>query len=178
MLRSGNILQHIGLVCFYVLYRARPEAQDALWCHGGGADMSMRNSLLSSTMLSGIAGGVLLAAVNANAADLRPIPPRKFNKAPPYAVHEWYQPAVDGFNANFNALGGSYMKRPLYGAGGSLSIPLGGQFGFQFDGIAGRYDNRGMGAVAGQFFFWRDPSRGLIGLYAAHTHWEVPAEFM
>ena len=129
-----------------------------------------RASLLSTTMLSGVVGGVFLATVAVKAADLQPAAPPVY-KAPPYAVYD-LAPAVDGFNTKFNALGGSYINRPLYGVGGSLSIPLGGQFGFQLDGIGGRYDKRGMGAV-GAHFFWRDPAKGLLGLYAAHTHWDI-----
>ena len=133
--------------------------------------MFVRKALLSSTMLSGIVGGVFLATVSARAAELRPAVPADIYKAP-YAAYDPYRPAVDGVNAKFTALGGSYANRSLYGTGGSLSIPLGGQFGAQFDGIGGRFDTRGMGAV-GAHFFWRDPSRGLIGLYAAHTHWDI-----
>ena len=87
--------------------------------------MSVRSTLLSSTMLSGIAGGLLLATVTAKAADLQPVIPAPVYKAP-YAVYDPFAPAVDGTNAKFIALGGSYANRSLYGAGGSLSIPLGG----------------------------------------------------
>src|SRR5262245_24960943 len=129
-----------------------------------------RVSLLSTTMLSGVVGGIFLATVTVKAADLNPVAPPVY-KAPP-AVYDLYAPAVDGPNAKFVALGGSYINRSLYGACGSLSFPLGGQFGCQLDGIGGRYDNRGMGAV-GAHFFSRDPARGLLGLYAAHTHWDI-----
>jgi hypothetical protein len=131
----------------------------------------VRASLLSTTMLSGVVGGIFLATVTVQAADLQPVAPPAIYKAPP-AIYDVYAPAVDGPNAKFNALGGSYINRSLYGAGGSLSIPLGGQFGFQFDGIGGAYDGRGMGAIGGHFF-WRDPAKGLLGIYAAHTRWEV-----
>lgn len=116
-------------------------------------------------MLVGILGGLSVASTTAEAADLQPVV-----KAP-YALYDPLPPAVDGFNGKALAFGGSYSNRSLYGVGGSVSIPLAGQLGVQIDGIGGSFDNRGMGAV-GAHFFWRDPRRGLIGLYVAHTHWE------
>lgn len=79
-------------------------------------------------------------------------------------------PAVDGINGKLEALGGTIAERTVVGVRGALSVPLTNQFGLQIDGAAGSFDADGFGAVAAHGF-WRDPSRGLVGLYGSHTHW-------
>ena len=112
-----------------------------------GLAAMFRFALLSSTFLSTLIAGASLAA-----------------EAPPSTR------AVDGLNGKFEVLGGSFANKGLYGAGGSVAIPLGGQFGAQFDGAAASFAGRflsGLGAHA----FWRDPKKGLLGVYGDTTHW-------
>lgn len=118
--------------------------------------MSARRFLL------GVFGASILAAGPAGAADLKL--PVKAALAPAPL------PAVDGTNWKFGGLGGSLADRTLAAGTGSVSIPLGGQYGMQFDGALGSYDSRFLGA-AGAHLFWRDPTRGLVGLYGSYTHW-------
>lgn len=125
--------------------------------------MAHRFSLLSTTMLSGMVGAIFLPAVAGHAADVAA-------KAPAPAPWAAPQPAVDGINWKVEGLGGSFADKSIYGGLGSLSVPLGGQYGVQIDGAAGSFDGRAFGIVGGHLF-WRDPAQGLLGLYANHTHW-------
>jgi hypothetical protein len=123
--------------------------------------MPLRFSLLSSTMLSGIVGGVFLPVMAAQAADMTPL-----IKAPSFE-----QPAVDGLNWKAEGFGGSMADRTIFGSKGSFTAPISGQFGVQADGAIGRFDSRLFAAVGGHAF-WRDPRVGLIGVYASHTYWD------
>jgi hypothetical protein len=127
--------------------------------------MSGRARLLSSTALSGIVGVVLSSGV-AGAADL-PLALPMVTKAPPVE----YLPAVDGLNFKADAFGGSVTNRSVYGGGGAVSIPLGAQFGLQLDAALASYDNRFFGSGAAHAF-WRDPARGLAGVYTSHAYWD------
>lgn len=115
--------------------------------------------LMSTTMLSGLA----LGSAAGLAADL-PL----YTKAP-VSSSAWL-PAVDGVNGKAEVFGGSLANRSLYGTRGAISLPLAQQFGFQLDGALGRYDQKRVGAVAAHGF-WRDPNRGLVGLYGSYTNW-------
>ncbi len=123
--------------------------------------MSTRARLLSTTILTSV-GAIFISTISASAADMP-------TKAPLIAPTP--APAVDGLNWKFGALGGSLADRALGGGQGSVTIPLDGQYGLQLDGAAGSFDSRFFGAGAAHLF-WRDPSRGLIGVYASHTHWD------
>ena len=123
-----------------------------------GVVVSARRALLQSTMLAGALGAVYLAANSARAEVLVP------TKTP-------YAPAVDGINGKIDGLGGSLANHGIYGTRGSISIPLGGQWGAQIDGVAGSFDQRFFGSIAGHFF-WRNPAQGLVGIYVNHTHWD------
>jgi hypothetical protein len=125
--------------------------------------MRRRAFLLSTTMLSGLVGSTFLSVLSAAAADLIPF------EAP--ASLSTTGPAVDGLNGKFSAFGGSIANRGMYGVNGAFSVPLQGQFGAQIDGSIGSLDSRAFASVAGHFF-WRDPNRGLIGLYLDHTYWD------
>jgi hypothetical protein len=116
-------------------------------------------------MLAGAVGGLFLTVQVARGADIDPMKP--VLKAPPVLV----QPAVDGFNAKWDALGGTINGRSLYGSRGSFSIPLATQWGLQIDAQAGSLERRAFGAIGGHLF-WRDPMQGLIGIYANHVHWD------
>jgi len=123
--------------------------------------MAVRSRLFSTTILSGV--GAAFLSSGTFAADI-------YTKAPA-ATMVPVQPAVDGLNWKFGGLGGTFADRTIGGAQGSLSIPLSGQWGLQWDGALGTFDSRFFGA-GGAHLFWRDPSRGLLGVYASHTHWQ------
>ena len=110
--------------------------------------MTYRVALLSSTFLSSLWIGAAIAA--------EPVPSTR---------------AVDGINGKVEALGGSYATKGLYGTLGSLSLPLGDQFGVQIDGAAGSFDSRFIG-MGGAHLFWRNPQQGLIGVYGDYTRWD------
>jgi hypothetical protein len=110
-------------------------------------------------MLAGALGAAYLSVNSARAEDMAR------TKASPFA------PAVDGINAKIDGLGGSLADRSIYGSKGSLSIPLGGQWGAQIDGVAGSFDQRFFGSIAGHLFT-RNPSQGLVGIYVNHAHWD------
>lgn len=129
----------------------------------GGFQVRMTGSLGSTTMFYSIVGAAFLTSAVANAADL-------FTKAPMAAEAPPYV-AVDGVNGKIDMLGGTLANRSLFGASGALSIPLQGPYGFQLDSAIGSYDSRGFGSVGGHLF-WRDPSRGLLGLYGAYSGWD------
>lgn len=80
--------------------------------------------------------------------------------------------AVDGINYKIEAYGGSVNGQGTGGVVGAVTIPLGDRFGVQFDAMAGSLQSEFVGGVAAHLF-WRDPSRGMVGLYASHTHWNI-----
>jgi hypothetical protein len=125
--------------------------------------MAVRKALLNTTMLAGIVGAVHLVPSLAGAADITPVV--AYKAAPP----AWL-PAVDGVNGKFDVLGGTLGHKDLYAGRASFSVPMGGQWGVQLDGTVGSLQHRGFGSLGGHFF-WRDPSVGLLGFYAAHTRW-------
>jgi hypothetical protein len=80
-------------------------------------------------------------------------------------------PAVDGLNGKIDGYGGGANHiSSLYGANGSLAIPLAQQWGAQIDGGVGSFDSSGT-ARGGGHVFWRDPSVGLVGAYGSYSHW-------
>jgi hypothetical protein len=126
--------------------------------------MNVRRRALATTMLTGLAAwshGITASG----AADLYP-------KYPGVVVPQAFQPAVDGINWKAGGLGGSLANRSLYGGFGSYSVPLGDRYGLQIDGMTGGFDGRWFGAAAAHLF-WRDPNRGLLGLYASGTRWNT-----
>jgi len=121
---------------------------------------------LSTTAVARIAGGILLLSGGAAVAADLPL----VTKAPVLAA-PIYQPAVDGFNFKADGFGGTIADRTVYGSQGAVAVPLGGQFGLQLDGALGSFDNRFFGSV-GAHAFWRDPARGLAGVYTSNTFWD------
>jgi hypothetical protein len=79
--------------------------------------------------------------------------------------------AVDGFNAKYDAFGGTLAHKSFWGGKASWSVPLASRFGFQADSAFGKYDNRPYQAGAGHLF-WRDPAVGLAGVYGSYTNWD------
>lgn len=51
-----------------------------------------------------------------------------------------------------------------------MALPVGNQFGVQFDAQIGSLGGDAFGSVVGRYF-WRDPGRGLLGFYASETGW-------
>jgi hypothetical protein len=119
--------------------------------------------LLSTTILSGVVGGYLLAPSVANAADLTP-----YFKATPLPA---FEPAVDAVNVKWEGLGGSIIGKSVYGGAGSITFPVQSSFGAQIDGSAGKLDGDTFGSVAGHWF-WRNPTQALVGLYGSYTSWD------
>ena len=113
-------------------------------------------------MLSGIVGCAFLATSAATAADLS-----MYTKAPPAT----FAPAVDGFNVKVDGYGGSVANKSIFGATGSVAVPLGGQYGLQIDGNVGNLDGDNFGAGGGHLF-WRNPSQALLGIYGSSTFWD------
>jgi hypothetical protein len=81
-------------------------------------------------------------------------------------------PAFDGINEKVDFFGGSIANRTVYGAEGSVSIPLAGLYGLQLDGNLGSLGSNGYGAGAGHLF-WRNPRQGLLGVYGSFTEWNL-----
>ncbi len=76
---------------------------------------------------------------------------------------------MDGVNGKADLFGGSVAREGIVGGMASVSVPLGGQYGAQLDGLLSSYDGKFLGGIGGHAF-WRDPSRGLLGFYASHVH--------
>lgn len=89
---------------------------------------------------------------------------------PTKAPHAGCVQAVDGINGKVAGLGGSFANKGVYGALGSVSLPLGCEFGVQIDALGGSFDKRFLGAGAGHLF-WRDPAKALLGAYGSYTYW-------
>jgi hypothetical protein len=120
----------------------------------------------TTTMFYGTVGAVFLHWASADAADL-------LTKAP-LATQGNTLGAVDGVNAKIDGFGGSFASHEFWGSKGAIATPLGSNlspYGFQLDGAVGRFDHDTFGAVGGHLF-WRDPSRGLLGLYGSYTNWD------
>ncbi|WP_298935802.1 hypothetical protein [uncultured Ruegeria sp.] len=81
-------------------------------------------------------------------------------------------PAVDGANGKLS-LSGVLGDNDGYAATGSYTVPLSHRYGLQLDGIAANLDVGGSEEVevlgAGFHAFWRDPSKGLIGIVGSYV---------
>ncbi len=112
--------------------------------------------------------GILCYCFVANAADL----------LDPTPVAEQIDPnpspatSVDALNFEFSVLGGSFDRNVLGSASNIMfttslatPIPYFERFGAQIDAAAGVYDGDFNSAAAGLHLFWRDSSRGMIGIY-------------
>lgn len=75
-------------------------------------------------------------------------------------------PAVSGINGKISAQGGDMNGKSASSGDAVIAVPLGQSFGFQLDGSTGRFLNSDYGGYGGHLF-WRDPSRGLVGLVAS-----------
>lgn len=77
-------------------------------------------------------------------------------------------PAVSAPNAKISGSGGSFDGDGGGIVAGSLTLPVGEQFGFQFDAAGGVVDGDGLYGVGGHLF-WRDPDQGLAGIIGSYT---------
>ena len=77
-------------------------------------------------------------------------------------------PAVSGVNGKISLEGGALDAEGFAAFKGSLSLPLGQQFGLQLDGSVGVLDEEFVGGGGGHLF-WRDPSMALLGIYGSYT---------
>ena len=114
-----------------------------------------------SIVAGAVVGGVGFLSAPARSADLP-------TKAPARAG---CVQAVDGVNGKVAGFGGSFANHGIYGGMGSLTLPLGCEFGVQIDGTAASFDGRFLGSIGGHLF-WRDPSKGLLGAYGSYTFWD------
>lgn len=100
--------------------------------------------------------------------------------SPAATAGETELPAVDGINAKLS-FGGAVTEPQIYGAAGSVTLPLGHRFGLQFDAAAAEVVGTAIGDVpifgVAAHGFWRDPSRGLIGIYGSYARADVSGGF-
>jgi hypothetical protein len=80
------------------------------------------------------------------------------------------RPAVDGLNGAFALFGGNSDTGGLFGAMGSIALPLGARYGAQTDGAVASLDGD-LYLSIGQHLFWRDPGKGLVGLFGSYEHY-------
>jgi hypothetical protein len=128
--------------------------------------MKLRTALLSSTMLLGISSlSGPSGAADLSSPDPLPTPPSYLPL-----------PAVSGLNGKLAVFGGwlgtDGPDGEKIGAQGSVSVPLGTQFGFQADGFGYSAAGDWIAGGAGHLF-WRDPSIGLIGAYGGGARNEI-----
>jgi hypothetical protein len=78
-------------------------------------------------------------------------------------------PAVSGLNGKVEAQGGYQQGDGRAAGAGSITLPLGLEFGAQADIFAGTI-NEDWAAGAGGHLFWRDPGIGLLGVYGSYSY--------
>ena len=120
--------------------------------------MRMRAWLLSTTCLWAVA-----AMGGAQAADFSE---KSVDFAAPGTL-----PAVSAPNGKLSAFGGG-QDGGLFGVAGSLSVPLGFPYGLQIDGMVGSGKGAAFYGVGGHLF-WRDPAKGLLGIYGSYVSWSA-----
>jgi hypothetical protein len=123
--------------------------------------MRMRTWLLSTTCLCALA----VAGV-AQAADFS-------EKAVDFAPSAGL-PAVSQPNGKIAAFGGT-QDGGIYGVTGSITVPLSFAYGLQLDGMVGSGKDAAFYGVGGHLF-WRDPSKGLLGLYGSYVSWGLDGD--
>lgn len=114
-------------------------------------------------MLAGTVGAAFACGNQAFAADMA-------TKAPPSSSANCVQ-AVDGVNGKIGGFGGSAANHSYAGSEGSVSLPLGCEFGAQIDGLASSFDNRFLAGAAAHLFM-RNPAQGLLGVYGDYLNWD------
>ena len=123
----------------------------------------MRKFVMSMTCLMAVA-----AAGSAQAGDT-------FGNYDPMAV-PGSLPAVSALNGKVSVFGGKQdgngSSQSLFGVVGSLSVPMGFAYGLQIDAAAGSGASTGFYGIGGHLF-WRDPAKGLLGLYGSYFKWDL-----
>lgn len=85
-------------------------------------------------------------------------------------------PVVSDLNGAVDYLGGWMNSHEGHNVSGRISLPLGEHFGLQGDALYTRVISGNTAAdfySGGAHFFWRNPGRGLLGLFAAGESGEV-----
>jgi hypothetical protein len=116
-------------------------------------------------LLSGVAFGAIGTAFHAFGADLT-------TNAPVFAAPSAFEtlPAVSGLNGKVDAEGGGSTGSRGQGlATGAVALPLSHDFGLQLDSALGSVNGGAFVGGAGHLF-WRDPSKGLFGVYGSVAH--------
>lgn len=131
--------------------------------------MRISARLAASTFLS---SGLIFGLASVTfAADLPPI------DVGPGPVPAESLPAVSAFNGKIAGFGGWLDDETgdtgIGGLMGSFSVPLGHRFGFEADGMVATAHSDFVGEV-GAHLFWRDPSKGLLGLYGEYVTRDDP----
>ena len=80
------------------------------------------------------------------------------------------EPAVSGPNGKISIEGGSISDNGAFLGLGSYTIPLGTNYGMQFDGALGSISSHFLGG-GGVHLFTRDPSKYLLGVYGSYHTW-------
>jgi hypothetical protein len=78
-------------------------------------------------------------------------------------------PAVSEINGTLDYAGGDMDSYTGNNISGSLSIPVGHQFGFQADALYSRVTDLDFYGGAGHFF-WRKPDTGLLGITGGYLY--------
>jgi hypothetical protein len=89
--------------------------------------------------------------------------------SPAYAADPASAPAVSSSNFKLEAGGGTIAKKSIGFVEGSWAVPLSHSVGLQVDGVAGEWSSKNFEGVAAHLF-WRDPAKGLIGLYGDYLN--------
>ena len=116
--------------------------------------MGRFSGLRTTTMFYSAVGGVFLATMHAQAADVTAQP----KKAPQFTATR----AVDGVNTKFDAFGGTMANKSFAATRGVFTVPLGDSYGLQLDGMAGSFDQKFYGVArrricSGAIRRWRWP---------------------
>ena len=125
----------------------------------------------------------LAAAAAMSAAQAADLPQDMSGGLPDYgaAAVPGTLPAVSGVNGKLSAFGGidglpniNFGKKnaALFGVTGSFSMPLGHAYGLQVDGMVGSGRGAAFYGVGGHLF-WRDPAKGLVGVYGSYVNWDA-----
>jgi len=76
--------------------------------------------------------------------------------------------AVSELNSDIAIAGGDRDGSKTFFAEGAVTFPLGDSFGMRIDGTAGVSNGSFLGGAAGHLF-WRDPTKGLLGIAGGYT---------
>lgn len=132
----------------------------------------VRNAVMASCAAAAMAA----LAAPAVAADLTAPAPYVVPAAPVILPANYN--AVSTVNAKFDIAGGyewgdKFSNHALGKISGAIAFPIGPEFGVQIDASAAATRGDWVGALGGHAF-WRNPSIGLLGIYADGFTTQVP----